>query len=238
MNHLLYSSNEMYSSTELIRKSKTIFNKILSEEIDKAIILRDGKPSFMLLNFDKYEKIMAEYDILKAKDLSNNNTKKVKKNKKDKASKNRKKQAVEIQKTKIIEQVKLPKDLEKKIVEVKKDVVFEEKKSIKSAQVIPPTPIYEEEVFENEIEEITITSQEDIKNDEEIIENNVKEGLEVLEDLDFDDKFRKEVERKVRLKKEREFAVKKEEDVKEEKIIKDNENLIKKQKTQLKEFWA
>ncbi|MCK5110679.1 MAG: hypothetical protein KAQ94_04085 [Arcobacteraceae bacterium] len=236
MNHLLYSSNEMYSSTELIRKSKTIFNKILSEEIDKAIILRDGKPSFMLLNFDKYEKIMAEYDILKAKDLSNNdtkiNTKKVKKNKKDKASKNSKKQAIEIQKTKIIEQVKLPKDLEKKIIEVKN--------SIKSAQVIPPTPIYEEEVFKDEIEETIMPSQEDIKDDEGIIENDVKEGLEVLKDLDFDDKFRKEVERKVRLKKEREFAVKKEEDAKEEKIIKDNENLIKKekQKTQLKEFWA
>ena len=65
MSHLLYSSNEMYSSTELIRKSKTIFNKIINEEIDKAIILRDGKPSFMLLDFDKYEKIMAEYDKLK-----------------------------------------------------------------------------------------------------------------------------------------------------------------------------
>ena len=65
MSHLLYSSEEMYSSTELIRKSKTIFNKIINKQIDKAIIMRDGKPSFMLLDFDKYEKIMAEYDKLK-----------------------------------------------------------------------------------------------------------------------------------------------------------------------------
>ena len=65
MSHLLYSSEEMYSSTELIRKSKTIFNKIINKQIDIAIIMRDGKPSFMLLDFDKYEKIMAEYDKLK-----------------------------------------------------------------------------------------------------------------------------------------------------------------------------
>jgi len=67
MSHLLYSSNEMYSSTQLIRNSKTIFDKIINNEIDKAIILRDGKPSFMLLDFEKYEKIMAEYAKLKTK---------------------------------------------------------------------------------------------------------------------------------------------------------------------------
>jgi hypothetical protein len=80
MDHLLYSSNEMYSSTELIRQSKKIFNKILDNEIDKAIILRDGKPTFMLLDFEKYEKIMAEYSSLKAKQntkiITNNKAKK------------------------------------------------------------------------------------------------------------------------------------------------------------------
>lgn len=62
---LLYKSNEMFSSTELIRKSKMIFNKVLDKEIEKAIILRDGKPSFLLMEFAKYEKIMAEYEELK-----------------------------------------------------------------------------------------------------------------------------------------------------------------------------
>lgn len=65
MNPLLYSSNEMFSSTELIRKSKMIFDKLLSDEVDKAIILRDGKPGFMLLEFSKYEEIMKEYLELK-----------------------------------------------------------------------------------------------------------------------------------------------------------------------------
>ena len=62
---LLYKSNEMFSSTELIRKSKMIFDKILGKKIEKAIILRDGKPSFLLMEFSKYEKIMAEYEKLK-----------------------------------------------------------------------------------------------------------------------------------------------------------------------------
>lgn len=66
MDHLLYSSNEMFSSTELIRKSKKIFDKLNKNEIEKAIILRDGKPSFMLLNFGVYEKIMKEYLELKS----------------------------------------------------------------------------------------------------------------------------------------------------------------------------
>jgi len=65
MGLLLYKSDEMYSSTELIRKSKMIFDKVLDKEIEKAIILRDGKPCFLLMEFQKYEKIMAEYEELK-----------------------------------------------------------------------------------------------------------------------------------------------------------------------------
>ena len=65
MNPLQYTSEEMYSSTELIRKSKLLFDKLHKKDIEKAIILRDGKPSFMLLDFSVYEKIMTEYLSLK-----------------------------------------------------------------------------------------------------------------------------------------------------------------------------
>ena len=65
MNLLQYTSKEMVSSTELIRKSKKVFDAIQTKQIDKAIILRDGKPSFMLLDFEKYEEIIAEYIELK-----------------------------------------------------------------------------------------------------------------------------------------------------------------------------
>jgi hypothetical protein len=64
MEHLLYSSGEMFSSTHLVRKSKDIFDKLVNDEISKAIILRDGKPNFMLLDFAKYESIMKEYSKL------------------------------------------------------------------------------------------------------------------------------------------------------------------------------
>lgn len=70
MNPLQYTSEEMFSSTELIRKSKMVFDKLQKNEIEKAIILRDGKPSFMLLDFSTYEDIMSEY--LSLKELLNN----------------------------------------------------------------------------------------------------------------------------------------------------------------------
>lgn len=53
-----YKSNEMIPSTQLIRKSKQVFDAIQNDNIEKAIILRDGKPSFMLMNFEKYEELI------------------------------------------------------------------------------------------------------------------------------------------------------------------------------------
>jgi len=79
MNLLQYRSDEMVSSTELIRKSKNIFNKLQKKEIEKAVILRDGKPQFMLLDFDTYEELMNEY--LSLKQLLENGETKVKKKK-------------------------------------------------------------------------------------------------------------------------------------------------------------
>lgn len=64
---LQYTSNEMFSSTELVRKSKSIFDKLNKNEIEKAIILRDGKPNIILLDFNEYEKIIGEYLELKEK---------------------------------------------------------------------------------------------------------------------------------------------------------------------------
>lgn len=65
MSLLQYTSNEMFSSTELVRKNKNIFDKLNKKEIEKAVILRDGKPNIILLDFYEYEKIIAEYLRLK-----------------------------------------------------------------------------------------------------------------------------------------------------------------------------
>lgn len=67
MSLLQYTSGEMFSSTELIRKSKMIFDKLNKDEIEKAVILRDGKPSFMLMDFAKYEKLITHYLELQEK---------------------------------------------------------------------------------------------------------------------------------------------------------------------------
>ena len=68
---LQYTSNEMFSSTELVRKSKNIFDKLNRNEIEKAIVLRDGKPGIILLDFNHYEQIMNEYLSLKNQIPSN-----------------------------------------------------------------------------------------------------------------------------------------------------------------------
>uniref|UniRef100_UPI004048B65D hypothetical protein n=1 Tax=Aliarcobacter sp. TaxID=2321116 RepID=UPI004048B65D len=65
MGLLQYTSNEMFSSTELVRKNKNIFDKLNKNEIEKAIILRDGKPGIILMDFTRYEEIMKEYLLLK-----------------------------------------------------------------------------------------------------------------------------------------------------------------------------
>lgn len=65
MGLLQYTSNEMFSSTELVRKNKHIFDKLNKNEIEKAIVLRDGKPAVILLDFAYYEEIMKDYLLLK-----------------------------------------------------------------------------------------------------------------------------------------------------------------------------
>lgn len=79
MSLLQYTSNEMFSSTELVRKNKNIFDKLNKKEIEKAVILRDGKPNIILLDFYEYEKIIGEY--LKLKESTKNSTS-IKENKK------------------------------------------------------------------------------------------------------------------------------------------------------------
>lgn len=76
MGLLQYTSDEMYSSTELVRKSKNIFDKLNKKEIEKAIILRDGKPGIILLDFNEYEKIIKDYLELKNKIKSSPNQEK------------------------------------------------------------------------------------------------------------------------------------------------------------------
>lgn len=112
MNLLQYTSNEMFSSTELIRKSKMVFDKLSHKEIEKAIILRDGKPSFMLLDFQMYEELISDY--IKTKE----ELEKIKNKKTTKVSNN------------IIENKNIVEDKVEEKIEIKeeKEIIKEEKK--------------------------------------------------------------------------------------------------------------
>jgi len=72
MSLLQYSSKEMFSATDLVRRNKPIFDKLNNKEIEKAVILKDGKPSIILLDFSEYEKLIEEYLALKSGIASTN----------------------------------------------------------------------------------------------------------------------------------------------------------------------
>jgi len=142
MGLLLYKSDEMYSSTDLIRKSKMIFDKVLDKKIDKAIILRDGKPSFLIMEFQKYEKIMAEYEELKNYVTSleeNGVSKPSKKNKKNKSIKEQQSKEETITPT-VVETIHVspiqnitPEDKTKIEKRIKKEPEISEEKEISDA---------------------------------------------------------------------------------------------------------
>lgn len=114
MSLIQYTSDEMFSATDLVRKNKYIFDKIQSKEIEKAVILRDGKPSAIIFDFTEYEKIMKEYLSLKSNidSKSADKTEKINKISDDKITKDDYQNALkEIEKLSANSEFKFDKDL-------------------------------------------------------------------------------------------------------------------------------
>lgn len=135
MNLLQYKSNEMFSSTELIRKSKMVFDKVSKKEIEKAVILRDGKPSFMLLDFYKYEELITEYLSLKEK-VNNKSLVKV-----DVIQEIKKEEIESIEKTSIENQESFDEinnqDLEEALAQIENlDINFQKNTSVKKEEAL------------------------------------------------------------------------------------------------------
>lgn len=252
MGLLLYKSNEMFSSTELIRKSKTIFNKIIDKEIEKAIIMRDGKPGFLLMDFAKYEKIMAEFEELKnAQSKPEKNKPKIlKDDEKPKKSKSIKKEKKSKDIEKDIKIDKKPKIIEKEIIEVKKV------ETVQPSHVIPPRPknmdTVEDKIEDSILDDYTdenIIEQESFSDDlnEPTEEEEIKKALESIESMDFDDNMKAMAEQKIkeRILIAREERAKLKEEVDEDKHDLKEELEIqvqikeenKKKERELKEFW-
>jgi len=222
MGLLQYKSDEMYSSTELIRKSKMIFNKVLNNDIEKAIILRDGKPSFLLMEFTKYERIMAEFEELKS--YVESIKEETIEPKKGKKKKNKNKNENRIDNPKTEKDIKKKKEKFKNIEEkiVLKEVIIEPKKEKIILKTENFTQSYDdikintrkenkikiEEEFVPEIEEEMeddIEKNDEVEEDKEVIvelseEEEIQNALKSIEAMNFDDEMKEVAESKIKIK--------------------------------------
>ena len=230
MKLLLYKSNEMFSSTELIRKSKMIFDKILAKEVDKAIILRDGKPSFLLMEFKKYEKIMTEFEELK-KYVESIGNQPVKKERIKKESKKNTK-----------DKDKLKEELIKQSDRISIEAT-DYAEIIKKEDIIV-TKTEDHIHLENETDEInSIPKNEDIK--ELSQEDEINNALKSIENMNFDDKMKKVAEEKIKTRiiqarEERAILLEQEEELKENEDLEVEQHIEEqkeKKQRELKEFW-
>ena len=260
MKLLQYKSNEMFSATQLIRKSKMVFDKIVNDEIDKAIILRDGKPTFLLMDFAKYENIMAEYEELKEllKDMTPKKKKK-KKIKKDKTKEKLKNKPALERKPELEKKIqKEPqKEITIKVIEkpiIKKEVeitlaptfplpVDRPKNKIESAQIIEkqkPIQINKEIIKEENKKEIEIEPTQ---------EEELSEAMKNLDNINLDDDMKKIAQAKVKERilqarqlrekqKEEELKILEEEEQKEKEISVKIEQKTQEKQEALSDFWA
>jgi hypothetical protein len=233
MGLLLYKSNEMFSATELIRKSKMIFDKVINKDIEKAIILRDGKPSFLLMDFEKYENIMAEFEALKQQVQ-------IEKEPKKKKNKEKKKDLKVVSKS-VLEDV--PKVVEE--IEIKSEqndiipIEVEENSIEQEGQIIDDVSFEEED-------------NRTIEEDEPIVEISEEEEINnaylSIEGMNFNDDMKKEAQEKIKIKilqarkeraellesQEQELQQESEEEIQIKQHV-EEEKLKKEQ--ELKEFW-
>lgn len=229
MGLLLYKSNEMFSATELIRKSKMIFDKVVNKEIEKAIILRDGKPSFLLMDFEKYENIMAEFEELKQQLQTSKEPKKKKK-----------KDSKVVQKS-VLEDVP--------IVVEEKEIILERKDTSEIKEEITPQISSQEETIKDEEPTEVLEENEPVETPIELSEEEeVNNAFLTIEGMNFNDDMKKEAQEKIRIKilqarKERAelLALQEQElqkETEEELEIKQHieEEKLKKER-ELKEFW-
>ena len=222
MSLLLYKSSEMFSSTELIRKSKTIFNKIINNEIEKAIIMRDGKPGFLLMDFSKYEEIMAEFEMLKKSILSSNEV-----------ASTPPKKVIADKEVEVLE-------------EATTSSIVQEK--VKSSHVVPPRPkaIEKEIIIEDSVDEDLVIEEDETEELTE--EQEISNAIKSISSMNFSDDMKAMATQKIKEKiqkarKERaalllEQAKEEKNDLKEELEIQvhiKEEN--KKKAEELKEFW-
>ena len=226
MGLLLYKSNEMFSATQLIRQSKMIFDKIINKDIEKAIILRDGKPGFLLMDFEKYEKIMSEYEKLQ-----------------NQIAKQKKQKKIDTKQTTVSKdihsftQTNIPKaDV------VDKPMIKDEDKN-QNEKIEPVVKIESLEDKQDEIKEDTEKDKQELT-----VEQEIAAAMRSIDSMNFDDNMKNIAKEKIKLKilkarQEREKLLKEQEEHEKEQLKEELElqaqikKVKKKKEKELAEFW-
>jgi PHD/YefM family antitoxin component YafN of YafNO toxin-antitoxin module len=60
-----YSTDEMFSATQIVRKFGPIFKDIVEKRKKRAVIVKNNKIEAVLIPIDEYEKLNDAYGVLK-----------------------------------------------------------------------------------------------------------------------------------------------------------------------------
>jgi prevent-host-death family protein len=64
---LLDRADQAISSTELQKSTKVLLDRLLAGDQDRYVVIRDNRPTAVLLPIERYEQMMAELESLRAK---------------------------------------------------------------------------------------------------------------------------------------------------------------------------
>ncbi len=59
-----FKTNELVSSTQLVKNFKFNMDNIVSKAVDKIAILRNNKPEAVVISIDEYEKLVKNYEMM------------------------------------------------------------------------------------------------------------------------------------------------------------------------------
>ncbi|WP_295152313.1 prevent-host-death protein [Campylobacter sp.] len=62
----MINQDEIYTATEIVRNFSTVLNKIKSQEIKKALIVKNNKFEAVMISMSEFERLEKAVELLKA----------------------------------------------------------------------------------------------------------------------------------------------------------------------------
>ena len=62
----MINQDEIYTATEIVRNFSTVLNKIKSQEIKKALIVKNNKFEAVMIRMSEFERLEKAVELLKA----------------------------------------------------------------------------------------------------------------------------------------------------------------------------